>query len=208
MTNSSDSSFVSIHLDNKTIQIPFHYIHSLTIQSPLLQQMTDFKFKERWHLQTLSFPQTIISERNLKILVKLWRINDTVNISSLIQAAHYLSLSEYYVHSILFQVTRGDLDNFRARYSTKNSIIPALYYCKYVINWHTIYDSLLTQLSLKSVKVGLNWSYTQFKVSIKKMIRSRTPSHDANRFGYCHTCCVRDCVFCQIVSKSPKGPWF
>ena len=196
-----------ICLKNSSITLPIHNFQILLNQSTYLANLTSLK--DRWAPDSILLSDECISERDIRILSQEEPVDNTIDLSSLIQTASYLiiSRSEEYVLSLLTPLLQSPFCN------TDNHIIPALYFCKFRLQWQTLYDLLFKQLKLISFNVNPNWSYTSFKRAILRALRSHWPSHDTNIWGYCSTCHSYSCTFLSHPfdpqpSHCSSSPWF
>ena len=149
-----------------------------------------------------------VLEINVRILSQERPVDENIELTSFLHTASYLLISESYVHSLLIP---SEIP-FAPFYDMKNNIIPALYMCKFQLHWDMLYDSLFTNLCLLYFEVDLRWSYSFFKRTILKAIRSRRPSHEHTFTGYCNTCHSHCCCFDVShpfdVESLPNSPWF
>ena len=201
-------------LGQTQVTLPSHIVTWLANRSPLISFFLKEEVIRRWSLPVniISFPEEVLSRDFLYIFNKISRVNDDVNLRNLLQSSHYLQFSEYYVLEILELnqcipcLYRRFCYIHHRNYRQNRTIIPAMYFARYICSWNAIYEAFLKHLDLKDIEVDDRWSYARFKKQIRGSLRSSERWYDDDHFkpgewrrSKCH------CFLCRSGPPDPNG---
>lgn len=200
------------------VTLTSHEAARLAEISGLIRYFLDPDLRTRWS-EPLHFPEDVVSETNLLILVRRKRIyKKDFDVIHFVRMCHYLLIEENEVFDLL------DINCYKCRvmgrkcnYNHHHSdgcyddyaLIPVLYFTHFIAKWEWMYQRLLKFLKLRFFEVDESWPYRFFKKKVRDMFRSRERWYDDNHFWLGEWrrqgCISRDCKLCQMDPPDSDG---
>lgn len=161
------------------VTLTSHEVARLAEISGLIRYFLDPDLRTRWS-EPLHFPEDVVSETNLLILVRRKRIyKKNFDVIHFVKMCHYLLIEENVVFDLLDInyyncMVMGRKCNYNHHHwdgcYDDYALIPVLYFTHFIAKWEWMYQRLLKFLKLRFFEVDESWPYRFFKKKSKRYV--------------------------------------